>query len=177
MLGLHPEDAGVGGADELERRMMGQATLMGEQVLEPEVDFYGLCLQDADLSVVPNPYPAGRVMEGFVHARPGRVDIESAAHTHTAVMTAQVWDAEPPVDDTRVWDEQAETTVRCRTGKLQVGGVTCGPIAREIELGAPGTQWNVRLYGAGRAEVAKAVEEEGIAEGIETYLVQFWPTA
>ncbi|SEE26708.1 hypothetical protein SAMN05428939_7938 [Streptomyces sp. TLI_105] len=43
---------------------------MGEQVLEPEVDFYGLCLQDADLSVVPNPYPAGRVMEGFVHARP-----------------------------------------------------------------------------------------------------------
>ncbi|SEE26737.1 hypothetical protein SAMN05428939_7939, partial [Streptomyces sp. TLI_105] len=29
--------------------------------------------------------------------------------------------------------------------------MTCGPIAREIELGAPGTQWNVRLYGAGRA--------------------------
>ncbi|MGW8364534.1 hypothetical protein ACWGK1_28720 [Streptomyces wedmorensis] len=65
--------------------------------------------------------------------------------------------------------------VRCRTGNLQVWGVTCGPIAQEIELGAPDTEWNVRVSSTGRAEVAKAVEEEGVAEGIETYLVQFWP--
>ncbi|MFF5287345.1 hypothetical protein [Streptomyces sp. NPDC013171] len=106
-------------------------------------------------------------------ARPGRVDIESAAHTHTAVMTAQVRDAEPPSGDTRVRDEQAETTVRRRTGNLQVWGVACGPIAQEIELGTPETEWNVRLSSAERAEAAKAVEEAGI----ETYLVQFWPTA
>ncbi|MFF7441734.1 hypothetical protein [Streptomyces sp. NPDC008122] len=99
---------------------MGQATPIGEQALEPEIDFYGLRLQDADLSTVPDSYPAGRVGKGFVHARPGRVDIESAAHSHTAVMTAQVRDAEPPADDTRAWDGQAETTVRCRTGNLQV---------------------------------------------------------
>ncbi|MFI2740955.1 hypothetical protein [Streptomyces sp. NPDC018711] len=110
-----------------------------------------------------------------MHTRPGRVDIESAAHTHTAVMTAQVWDAEPPVDDTRAWEEQAETTLRCQTGSLQVWGVTCGPVAQEIELGTPGTEWNVRVLSTGRAAAAKAVEEEGVAEGIETYLVQFWP--
>ncbi|MEU5919755.1 hypothetical protein [Streptomyces sp. NPDC047141] len=175
MLVLRPEDAGlaVGGVQEAE----GQAALVGEQVLEPEVDFYGLCLQDADLSLVPDPYPAVRLMEGFVHAMPGRVDIESAAHTHTAVMTAQVWDAETPADATRVWGEQAEITVRCRTGNLQVWGVTCGPIAQEIELGSPDTEWNVRVSSAGRAEAAKAVDDEGVAEGIETYLVQFWPKA
>ncbi|MER7540740.1 hypothetical protein ABTX77_39145 [Streptomyces sp. NPDC097704] len=51
--------------------------------------------------------------------------------------------------------------------------MTCGPIAQEIELGTPDTEWNVRLCSAGRAEAAKAVEEAGI----ETYLVRFWPTA
>jgi hypothetical protein len=154
---------------------VGQAKLLRQVGLEPEVDFYGLCLQDADLAQVPVPYPGERVMEGFITAHQGRVDLESAGHTHTAVMRAEVWDGEPPPDTSRVWEEQGETQLHCVTGSLQVWGVSCGPILDEITLGVADRDWNVRVCCAGREEVARVVRDEGIAEGIETYLVQFWP--
>ncbi|MFI5942779.1 hypothetical protein ACIBCB_21330 [Streptomyces uncialis] len=149
--------------------------MLSVQEVEPEVDFYGLCLQDSDLAKVPMPYPGGRVMEGFVTAHPGRIDIGSAGHTHTAVMGVQVWDGEPPADTSRAWDEQGEADLRCETGSVQVWGVTCGPIPEEVALGAPGRDWRVRIHCSGRREVAGVTEEEGLAEGLERYLVQLWP--
>ena len=102
---------------------MSEPRMVREQELEPEVDFYGMCLQDEESAQVA--YPGGRVMdEGvFLTAHPGRVDIESAGHTHTPTMTAQVWDGEPPVDTSRAWEQRADTTVRSATGTLQVWGV------------------------------------------------------
>lgn len=44
-----------------------------------------------------------------------------------------------------------------------------------IELGASDPDWHVRVYCSGRDEVARVIKEEGIAEGVERYLVQFWP--
>jgi hypothetical protein len=154
---------------------VGQAKLLRHVGLEPEVDFYGLCLQDADLAQVPVPYPGERATEGFITAHQGRVDLESAGHTHTAVMRAEVWDGEPPPDTSRLWEEQGETQLHCMTGSLQVWGVSCGPILDEITLGEGDRDWNVRVRCAGREEVARVTRDEGIAEGIETYLVQFWP--
>ena len=154
---------------------MTESRMVREQELEPEVDFYGMCLQDAESAQVA--YPGGRVMdEGvFVTAHPGRVDIESAGHTHTATMTAQVWDGEPPLDSSRVWDLRADTTVRSATGTMEVWAVAYGPIEDVIELGASDRDWHVRVFCSGRDEVARVIEEEGIAEGVERYLVQFWP--
>ncbi|MFF9778520.1 hypothetical protein ACF1HJ_33330 [Streptomyces sp. NPDC013978] len=154
---------------------MSESRMVREQELEPEVDFYGMSLQDEESAQVA--YPGGRVMdEGvFVTAHPGRVDIESAGHTHTPAMTAQVWDGEPPVDTSRVWDQRADTIVRSATGTLGVWAVAYGPIEDVIELGASGREWRVRVYCSGREEVARVVEEEGIAEGVERYLLQFWP--
>ncbi|MDP9607852.1 MULTISPECIES: hypothetical protein [Streptomyces] len=154
---------------------MGEPEMLREQELQPEVDFYGMCLQDAESAQLA--YPGGRVMdEGvFVTAHPGRVDIESAGHTHTAAMTAQVWDGEPPADTGRVWDLRADTVIHSGTGVLQVWAVAYGPIPDEIELGDPGADWHVRVYCTGREDVARIVEDEGIAEGAEQYLIQFWP--
>ncbi|MFF9039762.1 hypothetical protein ACF090_30345 [Streptomyces sp. NPDC014892] len=90
-------------------------------------------------------------------------------------MTAQVWDGEPPLDTSRVWDQRADTTVRSATGTLEVWAVAYGPIEDVIELGASDRDWHVRVYCSGRDEVARVIEEEGIAEGVERYLVQFWP--
>ncbi|MFJ8692849.1 hypothetical protein [Streptomyces roseolilacinus] len=68
-----------------------------------------------------------------------------------------------------------DADLRCRTGSLQVWGVSCGPIMQEDQLGAPDRAWNVRVYCAGRRKVMRAIEDEGITEGVEGYLVQFWP--
>ncbi|WP_228978395.1 hypothetical protein [Streptomyces sp. DH12] len=90
-------------------------------------------------------------------------------------MRAEVWDGEPPVDASEPWEVSGNAELRCRTGPLQVWSVSCGPIAEEVQLGAPDREWHVRVYCAGRQEVVRVVEDEGIAEGVERYLVQFWP--
>ncbi|MET9800132.1 hypothetical protein [Streptomyces sp. NPDC006368] len=154
---------------------MARPRLVRRQRIEPEIDFYGLCLQDADLSRVPEPYPGARVSEDFLHPHAGRVDIESAGHTHTAVMTAEVWDNEPPADTSQTWEAQDEAGIRCESGSLQIWGVSCGPIPDEIELGDPGRQWKVRVYCTGREEVVRVIDDKGTAAGVERYLVQFWP--
>ncbi|MGW1760666.1 hypothetical protein [Streptomyces mirabilis] len=120
------------------------AELIQQQKLDVEVDFYGFALQDLDATQVPLEYPEGREADGaFLTAHEGRLDVESAGHTHTAAMTAEVWDGEPPAADDR---------------------------------GATDGMWQVRVYCECRREVAR-LAQEGMPEGVERYLVQFWPTA
>ncbi|MEU8591602.1 hypothetical protein AB0C59_32090 [Streptomyces sp. NPDC048664] len=100
------------------------AELIREQDLDVEVDFYGFALQDVDDTRVPLEYPEGREAGGaFVTAREGSLDIESAGHTHTATLTAEVWDAEPPAaDDRGHWEEHKDVVLHCPSGELAVCG-------------------------------------------------------
>ncbi|MGA5192146.1 hypothetical protein [Streptomyces exfoliatus] len=56
--------------------------LLAQHHVDVEVDFFGFCLQDADDTAVPVPYPEGRAGTGFVSVLAGRIDVESAGHTH-----------------------------------------------------------------------------------------------
>ncbi|MFI9152620.1 hypothetical protein [Streptomyces sp. NPDC053367] len=152
------------------------AKLIRDQELDVEVDFYGFALQDVDDTQVPLEYPEGRVSEGpFLTAREGRLDIESAGHTHTATMTAEIWDGPPPVaEDRGDWEERGEAELHCVSGELAVWGVAGGPMDTYLHLSDGEGMWRVRVYCEGRAEVRR-LATEGVPEGIEHYLVQFWP--
>ncbi|TQJ92493.1 hypothetical protein [Streptomyces sp. SLBN-31] len=152
------------------------AELVRQQELDVEVDFYGFALQDVDDTQVPVGYPEGREAgRAFLTAREARLDIESAGHTHTATLSAEVWDAEPPAADGRgEWEERAEAQFRCASGELAIWAVTGGPMDTCLRLSDTGGSWWVRVYCEGRAEVRRAAEA-GVPEGIEHYLVQFWP--
>jgi hypothetical protein len=154
------------------------AELIREQDLDVEVDFYGFALQDADDTRVPLQYPDGRVNDGpFVTVHEGRLDIESAGHTHTAPMTVEVWDGPPPeADDGGAWEERGEAELQCSSGELAVWGVAGGPMDAYLYLSEGEGRWRVRVYCEGRAEV-RQLATEGVPEGIERYLVQFWPVS
>ncbi|MDI3409269.1 hypothetical protein [Streptomyces cavernicola] len=146
---------------------------MSTQVLSAAVDFHGLCLQDADDAWLPAAFPQDFTAGSFVHALPGRIDITSAAHTHTVSFTAQVWEADPPSAEGD-WEATATAQVECRSGVLRLWAVTAGPSPDEITLPRENTVWNVRLYGGGREAVARAAVTS-VPTGIEHYLAQFWP--
>ncbi|MFF9870527.1 hypothetical protein ACF1G0_35055 [Streptomyces sp. NPDC013953] len=150
--------------------------LIQRQDLKAEVDFYGFCLQEADDTHVPLEYPEGRAQGAFLTAHEGRLDFESAGHTHTAALSIEVWDDQPPEQPQGVWDEHGRAQLHSPSGQLAVWGVAGGPGATHVDLPAAGRIWNVRAYCAGREEVRR-LAQEGVPEGVERYLVQFWPTA
>ncbi|GAA2254862.1 hypothetical protein GCM10010232_50110 [Streptomyces amakusaensis] len=156
------------------------AQKVSEQHLKPWVDFFGLCLQEADGEGVPVRWPGEREMDGeFLIAREGRIDLESAGHTHQAAMTVEVWDAEPPADLPGEWDAEAEAELFSLSGRLRVWAVTYGPDEESVELGRAGVRWRVRVRCAGRTRVAELapLEEVEEVEGVEQYVVQMWPCA
>ncbi|MGI5479457.1 hypothetical protein [Streptomyces lavendofoliae] len=153
---------------------MGQ--LLQRQDLVAEIDFYGFCLQDVDDTCVPIEYPEGRVQGAFLTAHEGRLDFESAGHTHTAALAVEIWDEQPPEQAEEVWDQQGGARLRSPSGQLAVWGVAGGPGTTYVDLLASGRTWNVRAYCAGREEVRR-LAQEGVPEGVERYLVQFWPAA
>ncbi|MEU5160917.1 hypothetical protein AB0G74_15100 [Streptomyces sp. NPDC020875] len=111
----------------------------------------------------------------MVAGRVGRVDLESAGHTHEAVMDVEVWNGEPPGEAPGEWDVIADTRLYSLSGELDVWGMT-GPIEETVLLGREGVYWRVRVRCAGRAEVAR-LAALGVPEGVERWLVQFWPDA
>jgi hypothetical protein len=152
------------------------AELIQQQELDVEVDYYGFALQDLDDTQIPLEYPEGREAGGaFLTAHEGRLDIESAGHTHTAALTAEAWDSEPPAADGRGdWEERAEVRLHCPSGELALWGVATGPMDTSVHLSDTDGMWQVRVYCEGRREVQR-LAQEGVPEGVERYLVQFWP--
>ncbi|WP_282790872.1 hypothetical protein [Streptomyces sp. CC224B] len=149
------------------------AQLISREEVPVDIDYYGLYLQDWDDIQVPDPFPKGWEAGPFLTTRTGRLDITSAAHTHTATLTVEVWDQEPapPPGD---WEETALTEIACTSGKLEVGGVTNGPMPDPIHLADHAGTWRVRITCTGRAEVAELAKHEAV-EGVERYVLQFWP--
>ncbi|MFF4267482.1 hypothetical protein [Streptomyces virginiae] len=93
------------------------ATLLGRQEFDSRVEFRGFPFQESDDSVatVPGRLSVGRVLQ----AHTLRFDLFGAGHTHTAAVTARVWDSRP---DTEAgdWDEPAEIVYESVTGDVAV---------------------------------------------------------
>ncbi|MEU8765279.1 hypothetical protein [Streptomyces sp. NPDC048659] len=102
-----------------------------------------------------------------------RFDLFSAGHTHTAAVTVRIWDAEPAADPVE-WDESGEVDFETTTGDVAVWTTSLGRSGHLIRLGVPGW-WRVHVGCTGRSEVARVTRTEGVAYGVEEYVVDFWP--
>ncbi|MFH9069719.1 hypothetical protein [Streptomyces alboflavus] len=151
------------------------AELISREEVPVEVDYYGLALEDWDDSQVPVPFPEGWEAGPFLQARTGRLDFTSAGHTHTATMTIEVWDQEPaaPPGD---WEESALAQITSTSGQLRASAVASGPMLDPIHLSDGAGSWTVRAVCRGRADVEVQARDEAV-EGVEQYLLQFWPQA
>ncbi|MBH5337776.1 hypothetical protein IHE55_24570 [Streptomyces pactum] len=149
--------------------------LIRRQRVDVPVEFFVFSLQDADDTEVPVPFPDGwpGTEAGFLVQFEGRVDVSSAGHTHVALLTAEVWDSEPPEERREPWETCGDTRIRSGSGSLAVW-VPGGATTDELTLGVPGDLWHLRVYCTGRTEVARAAAR-GVPHGIERYLAQFWP--
>lgn len=148
--------------------------LVKRQELPVEVDFHGWALQDWDDAQVPSTFPDGFDGESFLTPFPGRLDFSSAGHTHTAHLTVEVWDDQPPQPEGN-WEETAESDITCASGRLRAWAVAGGPMPEIIELSDQSGRWAVRAACTGRQEVAE-LTQSSVPEGVERYIVQFWPT-
>lgn len=151
------------------------AELISREEVPVDIDYYGLYLQDWDDSQVPVPFPKEWEAGPFLTSRAGRLDFTSAAHTHTAALTVEVWDQEPAAPPGE-WEQTALTEITCASGELEAGGVTSGPMPDPIHLSDQTGTWTVRISCTGRAEVAELARHEAV-EGVERYVFQFWPKA
>ncbi|MCM2422844.1 hypothetical protein [Streptomyces sp. RKAG293] len=149
------------------------AHLLRRELLPVEVAFRGFGFQESDDSAVPVPFGDGYEWGVFLSQHVRRFDLFSAGHTHTAAVTVRVWDAEPEPEKTD-WDEQGEVDFETTTGDVAVWTMTLGRSHHLIRLGAAGV-WRVRVGCTGRAEVERVTRAEGVAHGVERYMVEFWP--
>ncbi|OKJ52615.1 hypothetical protein [Streptomyces sp. CB02261] len=149
--------------------------LLQKQLLDVEVAFRGFGFQESDDAAVPVPFGDGYEWGVFLARHERRFDLFSAGHTHTAAVTVRIWDAEP-VPELVEWDEIGEVDFETTTGDVAVWTMTLGRSDHLIQLGVPGW-WRVRVGCTGRAEVARVTQTEGVAYGVEKYVIDFWPKA
>ncbi|WP_128431660.1 hypothetical protein [Streptomyces cyaneus] len=151
------------------------AELVRQQHVDAHVGNHGFGFQESDDGDLPVPFPDDFEQGGFLHAFPGRLDIYSAGHTHTASVAVEVWDGQPPAQDPAQWDEQAEAAFESISGEVAVWSMDLGRADDVITLADSGGSWRVRVSCTGRDEAAALSEGEGTGHGVEKYLVQFWP--
>ncbi|MFI1472228.1 hypothetical protein [Streptomyces wuyuanensis] len=151
------------------------AQLVRQQQVDAYVGYHAFGLQESDDADLPVPFPDEFDFGAFLSARPGRLDITSGGHTHTAMVNVEVWDGAPAPQDPAGWDEQAETDFESTSGQLAVWSMHTGRMDPVITLAQSGGSWRVRVCCAGRAEAAALSKGEGTGVGLERYLLQFWP--
>ncbi|MEU2672783.1 hypothetical protein ABZ622_28695 [Streptomyces sp. NPDC007164] len=148
------------------------ALLVREDTLDVRVSFSSFAFQDSDDSSVPVPYNQAYERGGFLTQHVRRIDVSSGAHTHDAEVRVRVWDMEPETGG-GPWGEQDEVDFESATGDVAVWSTVYGRLPDLISLSAPG-RWRVRLSCSGRAEAKQVSEQEGVAYGVEKYVVGFW---
>ncbi|GAA2443072.1 hypothetical protein GCM10010433_50350 [Streptomyces pulveraceus] len=148
------------------------ALLVREDVLDVSVSFNSFAFQESDDSLVPVPYNQAYERGGFLTQHSRRIDVYSGAHTHDAEVRVRVWDMEPETGG-GPWDKQDEVDFESATGDVAIWSTVHGRLPALISLGAPG-RWRVRVSCSGRAEAKKVSEREGVAYGVEKYVVDFW---
>jgi hypothetical protein len=142
--------------------------------LAADVGYHAFALQESDDAVLPVLFPDGFQQGVFLRSWPGRLDFYSGGHTHTAAVAAEVWDGPPLAEDPGGWDEQAEAEFESSSGEVAVWSMSLGRTEEAFALGRAGV-WRVRASCRGRAAAAALSELEGTGEGVEQYLLQFWP--
>ncbi|MEU9337989.1 hypothetical protein AB0D49_33325 [Streptomyces sp. NPDC048290] len=150
------------------------AELVRQYRLKADVGFHAFGLQESDDADLPTPFPDDFEQGVFLNAFPGRLDFHSAGHTHTALVDVEVWDGPPPQRDPSGWDEQGEADFVSSSGEVAVWSMSLGRTEEVFALGGAG-RWRVRAGCTGRARAAALSEDEGTGEGVERYLVEFWP--
>ncbi|MFG2604795.1 hypothetical protein ACGFT2_14780 [Streptomyces sp. NPDC048514] len=153
------------------------AQLVREQHVDVFVSGYAFGLQESDDACLDLLFPDDFDFGTFLSAHPGRVDVTSAGHTHTASVTVEVWDGPAPVRDPAGWEQQAETDFESVSGRVAIWSMDVGRLDALITLADQGGSWRVRISSSGRAEVRALAESEESIEAVERYLVQFWPAA
>ncbi|GGZ81379.1 hypothetical protein GCM10010389_18860 [Streptomyces echinoruber] len=139
------------------------------------VDDHAFGLQESDDTYLDLLFPDGFDHRTFLGTHPGRLDITSAGHTHTAAVTVEVWDGSPPAQDPAGWEEQAEADFESLSGRVAVWSMSLGRTDDLITLADSGGSWHVRVSSSGRAAVKALEESEESIRGVERYFVQFWP--
>ncbi|UFR06918.1 hypothetical protein KBP30_39660 [Streptomyces sp. Go40/10] len=137
--------------------------------------YHAFALQDSDDAFLDPEFPDAFDFGTFLSTHPGRLDITSAGHTHTASLTVEVWDGPAPVRDSACWDEQAEADFESVSGQVAVWSMSLGRLDELIRLADSGGVWRVRVSSAGRADARALAESEESVKGVERYLVQFRP--
>ncbi|MET7978304.1 hypothetical protein ABZW44_35985 [Streptomyces mirabilis] len=151
------------------------AELVRKQHIDADVGYNAFGLQESDDADLPVPFPDDFDYDTFLSTHPGRLDITSGGHTHTAAVTVEVWDGPPPEQDPASWDEQAEADFESTSGQVAVWSMSLGRADDVITLADSGGTWQVRVSCAGRAEAAALSGGEGTGMEVERYLVEFWP--
>lgn len=151
------------------------ARLVRKQQVKADVAYHAFGLQESDDGDLPVPFPDDFEQGVFLNAFPGRLDIYSAGHTHTASVAVEVWDGPPLAQDAAQWDEWAEADFESTSGEVAVWSMSLGRADDVITLAGSGGSWRVRVSCTGRAAAAALSEDEGTGDGVEEYLVQFWP--
>ncbi|MFG2313225.1 hypothetical protein ACGFS9_31895 [Streptomyces sp. NPDC048566] len=153
------------------------AQIVRRQQTKAFVGYFSFGLQDSDDASLPVPFPDDFATDTFLGVHPGRLDVTSGGHTHTALLDVEVWDAVPPPQKAADWDEVAEADFESISGTMAVWSMHTGRMDGDIKLGEAGGCWRVRACCSGRAEAAALSEAEGAATGAERYLLQFWPSS
>ncbi|MBH1938880.1 hypothetical protein I5Q34_32260 [Streptomyces sp. AV19] len=154
------------------------AQRLTQQEFEVLVSYHGFGMQESDESFVSVEYPDDTEFGVFLQTFQGRLDLSSAAHTHIAPLTVEVWDGTPEPNTSQNWEETEEATLHTTSGELAVWDGTGRADADVIRLGGSGGTWQVRAMSSGRREAERVEYETGDSvSGIEKYLVQFWPAA
>ena len=151
------------------------AELVRRQDVDAYVGFHAFGLQESDDADLPVPFPDDFNPHAFLSNHPGRLDITSGGHTHTAAVRVEVWDGPPPQQDRADWDEMAEAEFESTSGQVAVWSMHMGRMDDLITLADSGGSWHAGVHCVGRAQAAALSEGEGTGHGVERYLIQFWP--
>ncbi|WP_310727229.1 hypothetical protein [Streptomyces sp. N2A] len=149
--------------------------LVRQQKLQVRVAYHSFALQDSDDMSLAVPYPDENEFGKFLNVFPGRLDFHSAGHTHTAAMTVEVWDGRPDEWADADWEAHEEARFETACGELAVWGMQRAD--EVVFLGPTSGRWRVRVGSKGRAEVERVTEDVGVANGVERWLLQFYPDA
>ncbi|THA77730.1 hypothetical protein E6R60_09480 [Streptomyces sp. A0642] len=149
------------------------AQVVRRQRVSAYVGYHAFGLQESNDGDLPVPFPDAFQRNALISTHPGRLDITSGGHTHTATVDVEVWDAAPPQDPVG-WDEQGEGDFESASGQVAVWSTHTGRTDDVIRLADTGGSWRVRVSCVGRAEAAALAEGEGTGFGVERYLIQFW---
>lgn len=141
------------------------AHLIRQYEIDAAVAYHGFCFQESDDGDVPVPFPDDYRFGMFLNAFPGRLDVFSGGHTHTAAVTAQVWDGLPPQEDPADWDEMAEADYESRSGDVAVWSMGEGRQDDLITLADGSGPWRVGVCCTGRAEAERLCQFSAVHRG------------